>query len=70
MKRKNFVVAIIMQKMEVFKVSKLVIAEKPSVALALAKVLGAYKRQDGYMEGNRMDGRYGGITPTSFITEM
>lgn len=28
------------------------IAEKPSVALALAKVLGAYQRQDGYMEGN------------------
>jgi len=33
-------------------VNKLVIAEKPSVALALAKVLGAYQRQDGYMEGN------------------
>lgn len=32
--------------------SKLVIAEKPSVALALAKVLGAYQRQDGYVEGN------------------
>lgn len=32
--------------------SKLVIAEKPSVALALAKVIGAYQRQDGYMEGN------------------
>lgn len=32
--------------------SRLVIAEKPSVALALAKVLGAYQRQDGYMEGN------------------
>ena len=32
--------------------SKLVVAEKPSVALALAKVLGAYQRQDGYMEGN------------------
>ena len=32
--------------------SKLVIAEKPSVALALSKVLGAYQRQDGYMEGN------------------
>ncbi len=28
------------------------IAEKPSVALALAKVLGAYQRQNGYMEGN------------------
>lgn len=32
--------------------NKLVIAEKPSVALALAKILGAYQRQDGYMEGN------------------
>ena len=31
---------------------KLVIAEKPSVALALAKVLGATKRCEGYMEGN------------------
>lgn len=31
---------------------KLVIAEKPSVGMALAKVLGAYQRQDGYMEGN------------------
>ena len=30
---------------------KLVIAEKPSVALSLAKVLGATKRRDGYMEG-------------------
>ena len=31
---------------------KLVIAEKPSVAQSLAKVLGANKRQDGYLEGN------------------
>ncbi len=31
---------------------KLVIAEKPSVAQSLAKVIGANKRQDGYMEGN------------------
>ena len=31
---------------------KLVIAEKPSVAIALSKVVGAYKRNDGYMEGN------------------
>lgn len=30
----------------------LVIAEKPSVAQSIAKVLGAYKRNDGYMEGN------------------
>ncbi len=30
---------------------KLVIAEKPSVAQTLAKVLGANKRQDGYLEG-------------------
>ena len=31
---------------------KLVIAEKPSVAQSLAHVIGAAKRQDGYLEGN------------------
>ena len=31
---------------------KLVIAEKPSVAQAIAKVIGADKREDGYLEGN------------------
>ena len=31
---------------------KLVIAEKPSVAQSLARVIGADKRQDGYLEGN------------------
>ena len=31
---------------------KLVITEKPSVAMSLSKVIGATKRQDGYMEGN------------------
>lgn len=31
---------------------KLVIAEKPSVAQTLAKVIGAYKREDGYLEGS------------------
>ena len=31
---------------------KLVIAEKPSVAMALAQVLGARNRKDGYVEGN------------------
>ena len=31
---------------------KLVLAEKPSVALSIAKVLGATKREDGYLEGN------------------
>lgn len=31
---------------------KLVLAEKPSVAMGLAKVIGATKRNDGYMEGN------------------
>ena len=31
---------------------KLVIAEKPSVAQSLAKVIGANKRQEGYLEGN------------------
>ena len=29
----------------------LVIAEKPSVAMSLSKVLGATSRKDGYMEG-------------------
>ena len=32
---------------------KLVIAEKPSVAQSIAKVIGADKREDGYLEGNR-----------------
>ena len=31
---------------------KLVIAEKPSVAMSYAKVLGATNRSDGYLEGN------------------
>ncbi len=31
---------------------KLVVAEKPSVAQSIAKVLGADERKDGYMEGN------------------
>ena len=31
---------------------KLVLAEKPSVAQSIAKVLGAAKREDGYLEGN------------------
>ncbi len=31
---------------------KLVLAEKPSVAQSLAKVIGAKKREDGYLEGN------------------
>lgn len=33
-------------------IAKLVVAEKPSVAMAYAKVLGATSRQDGYLEGN------------------
>ena len=33
-------------------IAKLVVAEKPSVAMSYAKVLGATKRQDGYLEGN------------------
>lgn len=32
--------------------SKLVIAEKPSVGISIAKVIGANTRKDGYMEGN------------------
>ena len=31
---------------------KLVLAEKPSVAQSIAKVLGATKREDGYLAGN------------------
>lgn len=31
---------------------KLVIAEKTSVAQSIAKVIGADKREDGYLEGN------------------
>ena len=31
---------------------KLVIAEKPSVAQSIAKVIGATGRKDGYLEGN------------------
>ena len=31
---------------------KLVLAEKPSVAQSIAKVLGAAKCEDGYLEGN------------------
>ena len=30
----------------------MIVAEKPSVAMSYAKVLGATKRQDGYLEGN------------------
>ena len=32
---------------------KLVIAEKPSVAQSIAKVIGADKREDGYLEARR-----------------
>lgn len=39
---------------------KLVIAEKPSVAQSLAKVIGATKRQDGYRPGVTAN-RVGGI---------
>jgi len=31
---------------------KLVIAEKPSVAISIAKVIGAKNKKDGYYEGN------------------
>ena len=33
---------------------KLVIAEKPSVAQSIAKVIGADKSEDGYLEGKRL----------------
>ena len=32
--------------------NKLVIAEKPSVAISIAKVIGATTKKDGYYEGN------------------
>ena len=32
--------------------SRLVVAEKPSVGVAIAKVLGSTNKQDGYYEGN------------------
>ena len=31
---------------------KLIIAEKPSVALSIAKVVGAKSKKDGYVQGN------------------
>ena len=31
---------------------KLILAEKPSVAMSLSKVIGANQRGDGYMKGN------------------
>lgn len=31
---------------------KLVLAEKPSAAQSIAKVLGTTKREDGYLQGN------------------
>ena len=33
-------------------IAKLIVAEKPSVAMSYAKVLGATRRQDGYLKGN------------------
>lgn len=39
---------------------KLVIAEKPSVAQSLARIIGATKRQDGYLEGNASGKWYAG----------
>ena len=37
---------------------KLVIAEKPSVAQSIAAVLGATKRNDGYLSGNGPQSRH------------
>ena len=34
----------------------MIVAEKPSVAMSYAKVLGATSRQDGYLEGNAVSG--------------
>jgi DNA topoisomerase-3 len=38
--------------LEGFLIAKLIVTEKPSVAMAYAKVLGAHGRQDGYLEGS------------------
>ena len=45
---------------------KLVIAEKTSVAQSIAKVIGADKREDGYLEGN---GYIVGFVRTGVVTE-
>ena len=42
----------IQNRMEGTLISILVVAEKPSVAMSYAKVLGTTNRQDGYLEGN------------------
>ena len=48
---------------------KLVIAEKPSVAQSIAKVIGADKREDGYLEGK--NGEENKITiPEGVDTEL
>ena len=36
---------------------KLVIAEKPSVAQSIAKVIGATNKKDGYLEGEWISGQ-------------
>jgi DNA topoisomerase-3 len=41
-----------MKKKEIKYMTRLVIAEKPSVGMTLASVLGAGKRGDGFVEGN------------------
>ena len=45
---------------------KLVIAEKPSVAQSIAKVISADMREDGYLEGN---GYIVGFVRTGVVTE-
>ena len=42
----------IRNRLEGFLIAKLIVTEKPSVAMSYAKVLGAHGRQDGYLEGN------------------
>lgn len=46
---------------------KLVIAEKPSVAQSIAKVIGADKREDGYLEGNLVCGASCGACITGVL---
>ena len=43
---------IIRNRLEGLFIAKLIVTEKPSVAMSYAKVLGVHGRQDGYLEGN------------------
>lgn len=53
---------------------KLVIAEKPSVAISIGAVIGSNKKNDGYIEGNeyivpQIPGERGNLFFALFITK-